>query len=82
MAVKAIYMGERANGEYWVNVRTAKPKGMIGDAGFIRRFDSKKEAKEYAKTVNKTGIDHFTLADKPAQVLPIRHEGDVFVKAV
>ena len=81
MSVKAIYMGPRENGEYWVNVRNAQPKGLIGDAGYIRRFNSKDAAKAYAKEVNKTGEDTFTK-NEPKQVpLNIRHEGDTFVSS-
>ena len=50
--VQAINMGER-NGQYWVNVRNANPKGMIGDAGVIRRFKTEEEASIFTDVVNK-----------------------------
>ena len=79
--VVAKYMGQMGPNDYGVNVRTAHPTGKIGDAGFVRRFNSEHEAKEYAKSVNKTGKDTFVKDDKSRQTPIQRHEGDVFVKA-
>ena len=90
MTVEAVYMGPRKDGSYWVNVKNANPTGMIGDAGVIRRFDSKKDAKVYTKMVNDTKpssqgeyqmyMDKFEKnPQNPQQPLTIRHEGDVFV---
>jgi hypothetical protein len=82
MAVVANYIGLKNSGDYWVNVRNAEPKGLIGDGGVIRRFASEKEAKEYTNQVNTTGVDTFQLKkDEPQQPLNIRHEGDVFVSS-
>ena len=79
-AVEAKYLGYHDGSGYWVNVRTANPTGNIGDAGVIRRFETKEAAKEYAKTVNSTGVDTFTKQtannDKP-----VCHEGDTFVSS-
>ena len=81
MSVKAIYMGPREDGKYWVNVRNAQPKGLIGDAGYIRRFNSKDEAKAYTKDVNKTGVDTFSKQEQKQEPLNIRHSGDSFVSS-
>lgn len=81
MTVKAIYMGQQKNGEYWVNVRNAQPKGLIGDAGYIRHFNSKDEAKAYTKEVNETGVDSFVKQEPKQEPLNIRHEGDTFVSS-
>ena len=78
MAVEAIYMGQSKDGAYWVNVRNAEPKGMIGDAGVIRRFETKQEAKEYAKKVNETGVDTFEYKKDVSEEKPVRHQGDTF----
>ena len=80
MTVKAVMMGCDDNGKYRVNVRKAKPTGMIGDAGFIRYFDSKEEAKEYVKAVNKAGVDVFEKKANEPQEENVIHQGDVFVK--
>lgn len=77
MTVVAKYMGQRGD-VYWVNVRNAKPTGMIGDAGYIVRFDTKEEAKEYVKCVNKTGVDCFQKTEDTTDEKTVRHEGDVF----
>ena len=78
MAVEAVYIGQSRDGDYWVNVKNAQPKGMIGDAGVIRRFESKQEAKEYAKKVNETGVDTFEYKSEVSSEKPVRHEGDTF----
>ena len=80
MAVEAIYKGQQNDGYYWVNVKNANPKGLIGDAGVMRRFENEKQAKEYADSVNKTGIDTF-IKKEEQKPMPIRHEGDVFIKS-
>lgn len=78
----AIYRGSDANGKYMVNVKSKEAAGSIGGAGVIRYFNTKEEAKEYAKSVNKTGVDTFV---KNPIVLdsnkPVNHEGDVFVSS-
>ena len=66
---------------YWVNVRTANPKGNIGDGGVIRRFTSDDAAKKYADSVNKTGIDTFVSENKAPETAPQVHAGDVFLRA-
>ena len=78
MTVVAVYMGQRNSGDYWVNVKDANPKGMIGDAGIIRRFDTEQEAKEYTKTVNQTGVDIFEPRQREQDNKPVRHMGDTF----
>ena len=82
MTVIAKDLGQR-NGEYWVNVRNAEPKGMIGDAGVIRRFNDKSTAQNYIEQVNKTGVDVFVMKKEDEQSpLPLqRHEGDTFESA-
>ncbi len=79
MTLIAKDMGQ-TNGKYLVNVRTANPKGLLGDAGYIRRFDDKAAAKNYIEQVNKTGEDVFAKKDEQNQApLPLqRHEGDTF----
>ncbi|MBR1460446.1 hypothetical protein IJ596_02280 [bacterium] len=82
MAVEAIYMGQGKDGVYLVNVRPANPKkGYLGGAGFIRRFETKDAAKEYAASVNKTGMDTFEAQNNTSQLVPQRHAGDVFQRA-
>ena len=80
MAVEAIVMGGNSQKGYAVNVRNANPKGMLGDAGIIRFFETKEEAKTYANLVNTTGVDVFLkkdpIKDEPLQL----HKGDEFVK--
>lgn len=90
MTVEAVYMGPKQGGDYWVNVRNANPTGMIGDGGVIRRFDSEKDAKDYAKWVNDAKPsskdeyqmyqDKFQKSEPKQEPLNVRHEGDVFVK--
>ena len=80
MKVKAVYFGLQDNGEYYVNVRGAKRTGNIGDAGMIRRFATEKEAKDYVKAVNATGVDVFEMKEVQ-HTLPVRHTGDNFVKS-
>lgn len=77
-AVEAVYVGQRGQ-DYWVNVRNANPQGMIGDAGVIRRFDSKEDAKAYAQQVNATGVDIFAPKPPTYNDNAIRHSGDEFV---
>ena len=78
MTVVANYIGQKS-GEYWVNVKNANPKGMIGDGGVIRRFESEDAARNYAKQVNDTGVDSFSLSKPAGNNNPVRHEGDTFV---
>ena len=80
MTLVANYVGER-NGEYWVNVKTANPSGKIGDGGVIRRFESKEDAKKYAKLVNETGVDTFEYRKDVQNNEPVRHEGDTFERS-
>ena len=81
MAVEAIYMGQGKDGVHLVNVRPANPKkGYLGGAGFVRRFETKEAAKEYAKSVNEKGVDTYIPQEKEAQAPTQRHTGDVFVK--
>ena len=79
MEVQANYMGHCNNGAYCVNVKTANPSGNLGDAGVIRRFDTKEEALAYANQVNATGVDSFV---PQSQVVNsnVRHMGDEFVQ--
>lgn len=79
MEVQAKYLGEDKNGYYNVNVRTANPTGNLGDAGVIRRFENKEEAKAYAEIVNETGEDVFVKKQPEKAEKPVRHEGDDFV---
>lgn len=65
--LEANYLGYHDGQGYWVNVKTANPTGMIGDAGIIRRFDSKEDAKAYANEVNSTGMDVFVRTTKPQE---------------
>ncbi|MBR6099589.1 hypothetical protein IKP85_07565 [bacterium] len=92
VTLAANYMGQRPSGDYWVNVRTARPSGMIGDAGVIRRFQNEEQAKAYVKLINNTPLtseqeyklyqDMFVKEKpEPQQPLNIRHEGDTFVKS-
>ena len=79
MTVKAISMGvDSRNGKYLVNVKNTEAKGMIGGAGMIRQFDTKEEADEYIKAVNKSGVDVFEKKDSNDMVEFVRHEGDTF----
>ena len=82
MTLVAKYIGQNSDNTYWVNVKTAKPTGNLGDAGVIRRFDTEQQAKEYAKLVNETGVDTFVKcqdSEKPENA--VRHEGDSFVSS-
>lgn len=92
VTLAANYIGQKQNGDYWVNVRTARPSGLIGDAGVIRRFTNEEQAKAYTKLVNNTELtssqeyklyqDLFVKEkEEPQQPLNIRHEGDEFVKS-
>ena len=76
--VEAKYMGQCDGQYYCVNVRTANPTGNLGDAGVIRKFETKDEAKAYANEVNATGVDTF-VHNNPIKNDNVRHEGDVFV---
>ena len=91
VTVAANYIGKKPSGDYWVNVRTSRPSGLIGDAGVIRRFENENQAKAYEKLVNNTQLtssqeyklyqDLFVKEkQEPQQPLNIRHEGDEFVK--
>ena len=80
MAVEAVYKGKQNDGYYWVNVRNKHPKGLIGDAGVMRRFENDDQAKSYAESVNKTGTDTFNVNNEQ-KPMPVLHEGDVFVKS-
>lgn len=81
MAVEAIVMGGNPQKGYAVNVRNANPKGMLGDAGVIRVFETKEEAKAYANLVNTTGQDVFVK--NPIKDEPLKpHQGDEFVKGI
>ena len=80
MTVKAIYMGEKNDGSFWVNVKPKTAKGLLGDAGLIRQFKSKKEAEEYINIVNKTGEDFFQKNDIKIQKENVIHQGDSFIK--
>jgi len=71
-------MGQRDDNKYWVNVKTANPSGKLGDAGVIRQFDTKEEAKAYANCVNETGEDCFIKTKEEVPEAPVRHQGDVF----
>lgn len=78
--VEAKYLGydDRIQ-KYRVNVRTANPTGKIGDAGVIRYFETKNDAKDYTNIVNKTKQDVFTPeVKKTKEDIPVRHAGDVF----
>ena len=81
--VTANYMGfDKASQKYLVNVRTAHPTGKIGDAGYIKRFDEEKEAKNYTKIVNDTKQDVFVHQKPQKMDNPIvRHEGDTFTQS-
>lgn len=82
MEVQAKYMGGNDTKGYMVNVRNAHPKGMIGDAGYIRRFETDKAAKAFTTLVNETGEDFYQKEQlKPEKPIPVRHIGDDFVKA-
>ena len=48
-------------------------------AGVIRRFETKEQAKAYAKSVNETGVDSFAKEHNAMPEPPVRHQGDVFV---
>lgn len=78
MTVVANYMGQK-NGTYRVNVKNANPKGMLGDGGVIRYFDTEKAAREYIKQVNATGEDSFSKNISSQNNAPVRHQGDTFV---
>lgn len=80
MEVQAKYLGGNVDNGYRVNVRTAHPKGNIGDAGVIRTFKTEEDAKLYAQTVNDKGYDFFTQS-APVEDKPVRHEGDEFIAA-
>lgn len=81
--VTAKYMGyDKSSQTYLVNVRTAHPTGKIGDAGYIKRFDEKEEAKNFTKVVNDTKQDVF-IPQKPQKNndVIVRHQGDTFTQA-
>ena len=79
MTVKAVSMGvDSKNGKYLVNVKNTEAKGMIGGAGIVRQFDTKEDAKQYIKAVNKSGVDVFEKKDSNDKVEFVRHEGDTF----
>ena len=81
MTVKAVIVGCDDNGRCKVNVKNTNAAGSIGGGGMIRVFDSKEEAKAYAKAVNATGVDVFEKkVDKPQEENVI-HQGDMFVKS-
>ena len=83
MTVKAIAMGvDSQTGKYRVNVKDTNAKGNIGGAGVIRYFETKKEAKEYIKAVNKTGEDVFEKKDSNESLELVRHEGDTFTSSL
>lgn len=75
--VVANYVGYHDNVGYLVNVKTAKPTGNMGDAGVIRQFETKEEAKAYADYVNATGVDTFAHQN-PIVDTNVRHQGDEF----
>ena len=75
--VEAVYIGPSNDGSYWVNVKNSNPKGMIGDGGVIRRFDTKEEAKIYANKVNSTGVDTFERSHNTENSAP-RYYSDEF----
>lgn len=77
MEVQANYIGPKGDGGYWVNVKTAHPKGRIGDAGFIRKFNTEEEAKIYTDIVNTTGQDVF-VKQKQDDLASGPHAGDTF----
>ena len=79
--VEAKYLGYHDGSGYWVNVRNANPTGNIGDAGVIRNFETKEEAKEYAQLVNSTGVDTFVKRPSINIDKPVYHEGDKFVSS-
>lgn len=80
MTVKAISMGvDTQTGKYRVNVKSTEAQGNIGGAGVIRYFETKEEAKEYIKAVNKTGEDVFVKNEPVEPVENVRHVGDEFV---
>ncbi len=82
MTVEAKYIGGDETKGYMVNVRNAHPKGMIGDAGYIRRFETDKAAKAFTALVNETGEDFYQKEQlKPEKPIPLCHIGDDFVKA-
>ena len=76
--VEGIYMGQQGQ-SYLVNVRTKNPTGKLGDAGYIRRFDSKEEAKIFAEQVNETGVDTFEKQPVTNDDQETRHAGDEFI---
>lgn len=78
MEVQARYMGESSRGGYYVNVRNANPKGMIGDAGVLRMFKTEDEAKLYTDFVNQTGQDIFIKRPKEENGKAL-HSGDDFI---
>lgn len=80
MGIQAKYLGQDNSGSYRVNVRTANPTGKLGDAGVIRYFDTKEEAKDYAKIVNTTGVDVYQKTSMVNDDEPVRHAGDTFGK--
>ena len=83
MTVKAISLGvDSRSGKYLVNVKDTEAKGNIGSAGMIRQFETKKEAKEYIKAVNKTGEDVFEKKDSNESLELVRHEGDTFTSSL
>ena len=81
VTLEAKYLGYHDGEGYWVNVRNANPTGKIGDGGVIRRFETKEEAKEYAKEVNATGIDTFIHTQNTNNNPNVRHVGDEFISS-
>lgn len=80
MQVKARLIGGDSDKGYLVNVRNANPKGMIGDAGVIRKFKDKHEAQSYVDLVNSTGQDVFVKTDKNGNVSFSGNAGKTDVK--
>lgn len=82
MEVQARYLGGNENKGYSVNVRTAHPKGNIGDGGVIRTFKTEKEAKLYSELINETGQDVFVPKQKRKEnENVVRHMGDDFISS-
>lgn len=80
--IEARYIGyDKTRQQYLVNVRTANPTGKIGDAGVIRFFETKNEAKDYTRRINQTKQDIFVPEKKEKNDLTVIHQGDAFVQS-